>query len=80
MANGVISGKRNHVLIGKNNDVIEIWENSFENLNNLILKQTININNPLCIDGIYYQDYYYMAVCSDKIENTVHYGTVEIFR
>lgn len=44
------------------------------------LKQTLQIINPTYIGGICHEEYCYIAICSDKTENAVHYGSVEIYR
>jgi hypothetical protein len=42
--------------------------------------QVIHSINPSYIAGVFYRHHRYLAVCSEKAENSVHHGLVEIYR
>lgn len=46
----------------------------------LSLKQILQPINPSFIQAVTYDEYHYIAVCSDKTENAAHYGSIEIYR
>lgn len=46
----------------------------------LTLKQTIELLNPSWVTATPFQHFNYIAVCSEPMNNSVHYGAIEIYR
>ncbi|XP_063696003.1 uncharacterized protein LOC134827336 [Culicoides brevitarsis] len=68
------------VLTSDGNIVIYEPQNINENDKLTSPKQSLQPMNPSYIQAVTYDEYSYIAVCSDKTENAAHYGSIEIYR
>lgn len=51
---------------------VQIW-------NNKQIIQVLKVFNPICYASIYLNNKYYLAICSDKMDQSIHHGSIEIF-
>lgn len=51
---------------------MQIW-------NNKQIIQVLKVFNPICYASVYYNNKYYLAICSDKMDQSIHHGSIEIF-
>ena len=51
---------------------VQIW-------NNKQIIQTLRVFNPICYASIYLNNKYYLAFCSDKMDQSIHHGSIEIY-
>lgn len=51
---------------------VQIW-------NNKQIIQILKVFNPICYASIYLNKKYYLAICSDKMDQSIHHGSIEIF-
>lgn len=51
---------------------LEVWSD-------LKAVQALNIQNPVCLASIKWKNKYYLAVCSDRMDDSIHYGSIEIY-
>lgn len=64
---------QNEILILLSDDhQLQIWKD-------MKLVQVLKILKPESFASIYFNGKYYLAVCSDKVEQSIHHGSIEIF-
>uniref|UniRef100_A0A336MVZ6 CSON007096 protein n=1 Tax=Culicoides sonorensis TaxID=179676 RepID=A0A336MVZ6_CULSO len=68
------------VILTSDGNVVVYDPHSINNHDKLSLKQILQPLNPSYIQVVTFDQYQYIAVCSDKTENAAHYGSIEIYR
>lgn len=68
------------VILTADGNVVIYEPQTIKDLDKLTLKQILQPINPSFVQSVTYNEYAYVAVCSDKTENAAHYGSIEIYR